>query len=240
MTGASNAGSGESRVAYPICGRRFRVLVADDHAVVRAGYRHFLQSHPAIAEIGEAGSGSEALEKLRGDQWHVLLLDISMPDRGGLDILKRVRTKHPGLRVLIISGLPETQYATAVFRGGAYGFLSKELAARELLRAIDMVFQGRKYVSPGLADHLAQNLVIPPQVFAHERLSAQSFQIFLKLANGHEVAHIATELKMSRKTVSAYRTRVMKELECLTVADVVRYALKHHLTQPRIEVASNA
>lgn len=211
--------------------KRCRVLVADDHAVVRAGYRHFLSGHPSILTVGEAQSGNETLEKLREAHWDILLLDIAMPDRSGLDILARVRAIHPDVRVLIISGLPESLYAESVLRAGAVGYLPKELAAPELLRAINLVLQGRKYVSTTYAEHLAANLQAPRTTLPHQKLKSKEFQIFLKLASGRRVSEIASELRLSSKTVGTYRTKIFRELDCSSLSEVTRYALENHLIQ---------
>ncbi len=208
-----------------------RILIADDHAVVRAGLRQFLEADPAIREIGEAASGSEALEKLRMGTWHLLLLDINMPDRSGLDILRQVRATHPETRVLILSGFPERQYAVNVLRAGASGFLSKESAPDELLKAVKTVLSGHRYVSGALAEQLASDLDGDAQRPLHSKLSEREFQILCKLAAGRAVSEIASELFISVKTVSTYRTRVLEKMNFKTNADLTAYALHNALIQ---------
>jgi len=208
-----------------------RVLIADDHAVVRAGLRQFLETDQSIHEIGEAASGSEALEQLRIGKWDLLLLDINMPDRSGLDILRQVRSTHPETRVLVLSGLPERQYAVNVLRAGASGFLSKESAAEELLRAVRAVLGGRRYVSSALAELLVSDLDGDAQQPAHARLSEREFQILCKLAAGRGVSEIAEELCISVKTVSTYRSRVLQKMSLKTNADLTAYALHSGLIQ---------
>ena len=211
--------------------RRFNVLIADDHAIVRAGYRQFLQDHPQVGEIGEATSGSDTLAKLRVGNWNILLLDISMPDRGGLDILQRIHATNPELRILVVSGLPENQYASGVLKMGAHGYLSKDMAAPDLLRALTTVMQGNRFVSEALAEMLAQELVGERPAAAHEQLSNRELQIFLKLAAGKTIGEIATEISLSVKTVSTYRSRILNALDATTNSQLTGYAIRQGLIQ---------
>jgi two-component system invasion response regulator UvrY len=208
-----------------------RVLIADDHAVVRAGLRQFLEADRSIREIGEAATGREALEQLRLGTWDLLLLDINMPDRSGLDVLRQVRATHPETRVLVLSGFPERQYAVNVLRAGASGFLSKESAPEELLKAIRAVLGGRRYVSSALAELLVADLDGDAQRPLHAKLSEREFQILCKLAAGRAVSEIANELCISVKTVSTYRTRVLQKMNLKTNADLTAYALHNALIQ---------
>ena len=208
-----------------------RVMIADDHAVVRAGLRQFLETDQGIREIGEAATGREVLEQLRLGAWDLLLLDINMPDRSGLDVLRQVRATHPDTRVLVLSGFPERQYALNVLRAGASGFLSKESAPEELLKAVRAVLGGRRYVSSTLAELLVSDLDGDAQQPLHARLSEREFQILCKLAAGRAVSEIATELCISVKTVSTYRTRVLQKMSLKTNADLTAYALHNALIQ---------
>jgi two-component system invasion response regulator UvrY len=208
-----------------------RVLIADDHAVVRAGLRQFLETDPSIQEIGEAATGREALEQLRLGKWNLLLLDINMPDRSGLEVLQQVRSTHPETRVLVLSGYPERQYAVNVLRAGASGFLSKESAAEELMKAVRTVLAGRRYVSGALAELLVSDLDGDAQRPLHSSLSEREFQILCKLAAGRTVSEIANELCISVKTVSTYRTRVLQKMSFKTNADLTAYALHNALIQ---------
>src|SRR5882672_773592 len=208
-----------------------RVLIADDHAVVRAGLRQFLEGDQSIREIGEAGTGRETLEQLRLSKWDLLLLDINMPDRSGLDVLRQVRSTHPDTRVLVLSGFPERQYAVNVLRAGASGFLSKDSAAEELLRAVRTVLDGRRYVSSALAELLVADLDGDAQQPLHARLSEREFQILCKLAAGRAVSAIADELCISVKTVSTYRSRILQKMNFKTNADLTAYALHNGLIQ---------
>jgi DNA-binding NarL/FixJ family response regulator len=208
-----------------------RILIADDHALVRAGFRRFLEEDPAVTEIGEAASGRETLDRMREAEWDLVVLDISMPDRSGIDILRHLRTSYPMTRVLILSGFPERQYAVNVLRAGAGGFLSKEAAPEELLRAVKTVVSGRRYVSPALAELLASDLSGDSAQPLHASLSTREFQILCKLASGRSVSQIGKELCLSVKTVSTYRTRILGKMNLTTNADLTSYALKNGLIQ---------
>jgi two-component system, NarL family, invasion response regulator UvrY len=209
----------------------YRVLIVDDHAVTRAGYRQFLEEEPSITEIGEARSGTEALNKLRSDHWHLVLLDINMPNRGGLDILERLKAVYPSLKVLVVSGLPEEQYALTVLKAGAHGYLSKEWAGEELKRAVRTIMSGRKYVSESLADNMASSLGTERGEPIHARLTSREFQIFSKLSVGKRIADIAAELNLSAKTVSTYRAHVLQKLEFKSNAEMIAYAMRTGLVQ---------
>jgi len=208
-----------------------KVLIADDHAVVRAGLRQFLEEDRSITEIGEASTGREALEALRAGRWDLLILDINMPDRSGLDILSHIRAAGYNTRVLVMSGLPERQYALNVLRAGARGYLSKEGAPDELLKAVRAILDGRRYVSPALAELLVAELDQDADKPLHARLSEREFQVLCKLAAGRAVSDIAGELCLSVKTVSTYRTRVLDKMHLETNADLTTYALRNGLIQ---------
>jgi two-component system invasion response regulator UvrY len=208
-----------------------RVLIADDHAVVRAGYRQFLEAEAGITAIGETASGNETLDQLRRHEWDLLLMDIHMPDRSGLDILKHVTSGYPKVRVLIMSGLPEAQYARNVLRAGASGYLSKGGSPEELLKAVRTVLVGRRYVSAALAESMAADLesAHDQNQPLHERLSVREFQIFGKLAAGAGVGEIAAKLSLSVKTISTYRSRILEKMNFNSNADMTAYALRNGL-----------
>lgn len=209
-----------------------RVLIADDHAVVRAGLRQLLGADPAIGEIGEAETGQQTLDRLRDGPWDLLVLDIAMPDRSGLDILKHVRSGFPDTRVLILSGFPERQYGINVLRAGAHGYLGKESAFEELGKAVHTILAGRRYISPTMSELLISEIdggdADKP---IHRQLSEREFQIFCKLASGASVSDIARELCLSVKTISTYRSRVLEKLHFKTNADITSYALRNGLIQ---------
>ena len=208
-----------------------KILIADDHAVVRAGIRQYLEAEPSIREIGEAASGRDALDQLRTRDWDLVLLDIFMPDQSGLDILAHIQNEFPRVRVLMLSGLPEKQYAVSVLRAGASGYLPKDSAPEDLIKAVQTVLAGRRYVSPEVAELLVAGMDKDPGSQQHERLSAREFQVLSKLASGRAVSEIADELQLSVKTVSTYRSRVLEKMGLNTNADLTSYALRHGLIQ---------
>ena len=208
-----------------------RILIVDDHAVVRAGLRQFLLEEPAYQDVEEAATGDQALDKLRQGRWDLLILDINMPGRNGIDILKHVVAGSPETKILILSGYPEHQYALNVLRAGASGYLPKESAPDELLKAVRHILQGKRYVSAALAEMLVSELDTDHDKPAHSGLSQREFQIFCKLAAGASISAIAGELCLSVKTVSTYRSRVLEKMGFKTNADITTYALRNGLIQ---------
>jgi two-component system, NarL family, invasion response regulator UvrY len=205
------------------------VLIADDHAMVRTGLRHYLEQDHSIEKIGETASGSETLDRLRKDQWDLVVLDINMPDRSGLDILRHIRAGHPNTRVLVISGFSEKQYGINVLRAGAAGYIAKDQAPEEFMRAVRTVLAGRRFVSAELSDMLVHALNEPSDKPLHAELSQREFQIMCKLSVGRSVTEIAAELFISVKTVSTYRARVLQKMNLKTNADLTTYALHNQL-----------
>jgi len=208
-----------------------RILIADDHAIVRAGLRQFIADQPDMEVTGEAASGSEAVQLVRGAEFDVVLLDISMPDRNGIDTLKTLKQLRPTLPVLMLSGFAEDQYAVNLLRGGASGYLNKEAASTQLVGAIRTVVRGRKFVSPALGQILADGVTGDAGRPLHAELSQREFQIFCKLAAGAAVSKIADELFLSVKTVSTYRTRVLEKMGMKSNADLTYYAIKNGLIE---------
>jgi two-component system invasion response regulator UvrY len=207
-----------------------RILIADDHPVFRAGLTQYLAGVPGITEVGEAASGNDALNRLKEKHWNLLILDIHMPDRSGMDILRHVRCSHESTRVLILSGYPERQYAINALRAGASGYLAKDSAPEELLKAVRLVMSGRRYVSQGLAEILVTELDQGDKPL-HAKLSEREFQIFGKIAAGNAVSEIARELCLSVKTVSTYRARILEKLHLKTNADLTSYAMRNEIIQ---------
>jgi DNA-binding NarL/FixJ family response regulator len=206
-----------------------RILIADDHAIVRAGLAQFIADQPDMQVAGEAATGSEAVARVRAEPFDVVLLDISMPDRNGIDTLKTLRQIAPGLPVLMLSGYAEDQYAVNLLRAGAAGYLNKEAAAQDLVGAIRTVVNGRKFVSPALAQILADGVSGNADRPLHAELSQREFQILCKLAAGAAVSKVAAELNLSVKTVSTYRSRVLEKMGMKTNADLTYYAIKNGL-----------
>jgi DNA-binding NarL/FixJ family response regulator len=193
--------------------------------MVRAGLREFLQEE-AEFEIGEAGSGNEALAQMHARRWDLVILDINMPDRSGVDVLQRLLASYPATRVLIVSGFPEQQYAANMLKAGAAGYLPKECAPQELLLAVRSVLRGRRYLTAGMAQLLASIGEGDRAKSLHDRLSRREFQIFCKVAVGYSVSDIALELGLSPKTVSTYRCRILRKMGFCTNTDLTRYALE--------------
>ncbi|MEP7314080.1 MAG: response regulator transcription factor [Pseudomonadota bacterium] len=203
------------------------VIIVDDHQLVRTGLRQTLGAQPDLRITAECHSGREALEALRQHPCNVLLLDLSLPDMSGLDVLKVVRTQHESVAVLILSGYPETQFGLNVLRGGASGFVSKSASETDLLRAVRTVARGNRYVGPELADMLVNGLNGSGTEPLHTVLSEREFQIFCKLAVGVSVTEIAERLFLSVKTVSTYRTRILEKMGMRSNADITSYAIKN-------------
>ena len=208
-----------------------RIGIADDHAIVRDGLRRFLSDNVDLRVTGEACNGREAMELARGGDVDVLLMDISMPDQSGVDALVAIKARFPELPVLVLSGFPESHYATTLLRQGASGYLNKECDPEEIATAIRTVFRGRKYISPAVAELLADSLAGDGDRPAHEQLSERELQVFLRLAQGETIGNMAKAMFLSVKTVSTYRTRVLEKLKLASNSDLTYYALKNGLIQ---------
>ena len=209
-----------------------RILVADDHAIVREGLKQILADVGDMTVCDEAASGAETLAKIRKREYDVVLLDISMPGRSGLEILKDIKTEHPKQPVLILSMHAEEQYAVRALRAGASGYLTKASAPDELIGAIRKVSYGRKYVSASLAEKLAFALDIDTKKPPHETLSDREYQVMLMIASGKSVKEIAAELCLSVKTISTYRARVMEKMNMKKNAELTLYAVRNRLMDP--------
>jgi len=208
-----------------------RVAIVDDHAIVRAGLRQYFSDQVDLKVIGEAANGREALDLVRQGEVDVLVMDLNMPDQGGVDALAAIRARAPDLPVLILSGFPEEHYATTLLRQGASGYLNKECDPEEILKAIRTVYRGRKYITPGVAELLADTLGGDAEKLPHDLLSERELQVFLRLAKGETIGHMADGMALSVKTVSTYRTRVMEKMNLSSNSDLTYYALKNGLIQ---------
>jgi two-component system, NarL family, invasion response regulator UvrY len=208
-----------------------RVAVVDDHQLVRIGLKQVIERQADFAWAGEACSGREALALLRDTPVDVLLLDLSLPDISGLDVLRQVRAHHESLATLVLSAYPEMQYGINVLRAGASGFVSKTADESELCRAIRAAVRGGRYVSPELAEVLVSGMQGAAGEPRHSVLSEREFQIFCKLAEGKSVSEIAAKLFLSVKTVSTYRARILEKMAMKTNADITYYAIKNNLLQ---------
>jgi len=208
-----------------------RILIAEDHVIVRAGLKEFIAEQTDMEVTAEASTGAEAIAAVRAHDFDVVLLDIMMPDKNGIDTLKVLHQIKPDISVLILSTHPEEQYAINLLRAGASGYVSKEVASDQLVSAIRTVARGRKYVSPSLAQILANDLAGDAERPLHTGLSQREFQIFCKLAAGTAVSKIANELHLSVKTVSTYRARILEKMMMKSNAEITNYAIKSGLIQ---------
>lgn len=206
-----------------------RVAIVDDHAIVRTGLRQFLGEQRDIEVTGEAANGGEALNLVRSGNIDVLMMDIGMPGPSGIDVLGNIRAHAPQLPVLILTGYPETHYATNLLRQGASGYLNKECEPDEIISAVRALARGRRYITPAVAELLADNLQGDADKEPHQTLSEREFQVFLRLARGETITSIATTLALSVKTVSTYRSRVLEKMTLASNSDLTYYALKHQL-----------
>ena len=206
-----------------------QVAIVDDHQIVRSGFRELLSEDSRIVISFEAANGDEALASLRTTHCDVLLLDLSLPGKSGVDVLRSVRQRHPDVKVLILSGFPEESYALAMIKNGANGYLCKDCGQDELLRAIHTVSNGRRYVSVRTAELLADEMSGARSGVPHDALSDRELQVFLRLARGESVSDIATQLNLSVKTISTYRSRLTEKLSVSSNAELATYALRHGL-----------
>jgi two-component system invasion response regulator UvrY len=208
-----------------------RVAVVDDHELVRIGLKQIIEAESDFSWVGDASTGREALEMLRSKSCDVLLLDLSLPDMSGLDVLRRIKSHHNTVATLVLSAYAEKQYGLNVLRAGASCFVSKTAAPDELCRAIRAAVRGGRYVSPELAEVLVNGMQGVSGEPPHAALSEREFQIFCKLAEGQSVTDIGAALFLSVKTVSTYRTRILEKMGMKSNADMTYYAIKNDLVQ---------
>ena len=206
-----------------------KVGIVDDHAIVRSGLKQFCSEHVDLRVAGEAASGREAIDLVRTAELDVLVMDLSMPGQSGIDALAMIRAKAPDVGILILSGYPEEHYAMNLIRQGASGYLNKECEPSEIVEAIRTIALGKRYITPAVAELLAQQLNRKNDAMPHEHLSEREFQVFLKLAKGQTAGDIADALSLSVKTVSTYRTRLMEKMGLSSNSDLTYYALKNNL-----------
>ena len=208
-----------------------RILIADDHAVVRKGLRQILADEFKKAEFGEAANAREALERLRKENWDAVVLDITMPGRSGLEALKEIKETKPRLPVLVLSMHPEDQFAVRVLKSGASGYMTKESAPEELVGAVKKMLAGGRYVSAALAEKMASYLAVDTPKPPHERLSDREFVVLRMIASGKTVSQIAQELSLSVKTVSTYRARILEKMDMTSNAELTHYSIKNQLVE---------
>ncbi|MBE0427665.1 MAG: response regulator transcription factor [Nitrospirae bacterium] len=208
-----------------------KILIADDHAIVRRGLMQIISEVPGMLVVDEACNGFETLKKVNENNYDVILLDISMPGRSGLDILRSIKSKKPKLPVLMLSVHPEEQYAIRAIKAGASGYLTKESAPDELIAAIKKISKGGRYVSSSLAEKLLSELEPSDEKPSHKILSDREYQVMCMFAMGKTLKEIAEELSLSIQTISTYRARILEKMKMNTIAEVIRYAVKQGLVE---------
>ncbi|HEX9278120.1 MAG TPA: response regulator transcription factor [Casimicrobiaceae bacterium] len=206
-----------------------RVVIADDHTIVREGLKQLLLAASDLEVAGEARDGNEVLERVRGSDFDVLLLDMSMPGRSGMELIRQVKGEKPKLRVLVLSMHAEHQYAVRAIKAGASGYLTKDSASRELVSAIRKVAGGGAFISAEVAEALALGAMPQAEGPPHASLSDREYQVFRLLVSGKSVSDIAAELNLSAKTVSTHKARLMEKMALNNQAELIRYAIKHRL-----------
>ncbi|HTT40754.1 MAG TPA: response regulator transcription factor [Burkholderiales bacterium] len=208
-----------------------RVLIADDHAVVRAGLKQILAATDDIHVCGEAATGPEAVTAVRTTPFDVVVLDLSMPGRSGVDLIRQLKTEQPALRVLVLSAHQEEQYAVRTLKAGASGYLTKESAPESLVAAIRKVAAGGAFISPEVAQQLALGVMPGGDSSLHASLSDRELEVFLRLASGESVSEIAERLNLSVKTVSTHKSRILQKMNMTRDAELIRYAVEHNLVE---------
>jgi len=211
-----------------------RILLADDHAIVRQGLKQVLEQELFSVQFGEEETGHGLMQAVQNHAWDLAIVDINLPDKNGLDALKEIKILRPELSVLILTLYPEAQYATRALRAGAAGYLTKSTAPTEIASAVDRVLEGGRYISASLAERLADELTkgtAPNPTALHELLSDRELEVLRWIARGKTVTETADQLALSFKTISTYRARLLDKLRLDTTADLIRYALNHHLVE---------
>lgn len=223
-TASTPPGPAEARAAL-------RLLIADDHSVVRRGIRQIVEEYPDLRVSAEAATGAEVIDLVRAGTCDAVILDLNMPGPGGLEVLRQVKSLSPGLPVLILSMHTQEQYAARLLKAGASGYLQKESAPEELVAALRKIGTGARYFRPGQAEELVRTLDQPADQQPHETLSDREFEVLRRIASGRTVSQIATELGLSVKTVSTYRTRLLDKMRMKTNAELTHYGVKHQLVE---------
>lgn len=215
--------------ALPIMTEKTKVLIADDHAIVRQGLRQILSETDDLLVTGEASDGNEALHLARNQEWGVCLLDVSMPNKNGIDTLKQLKKEFPKLPVLILSMHPEEQYAVRALKAGASGYLTKQSAPEQLVTAIRQVAKGKKYLSPAVAQQLAEAISDDSEKPPHKRITDREYQVLVLIASGRTLTQIAEKLNLGVATVSTYRARLLEKMGLKSTAELIRYGIEHEL-----------
>lgn len=204
-----------------------RLFLVDDHPIVREGLKQILAETPEFNLVGEANNGLEVIERAKSEKWDVLLLDLSLPGKHGMDVLKELRNSSPNLKVLVLSVHPESEYAVRALKAGASGYLSKDFIPEMLPQAIQKIHSGGRFISPTLGEHLSTLLVDGEKNQPHEKLSDREFQVFKMIAEGKSVSVIGRELELSVKTISTHRAHILAKMKFSSNLDIIRYALSN-------------
>ncbi len=208
-----------------------RIIIVDDHFLIREGFKNIINTEVDMKIVGQAENAAEAMKLIRETEFDVLALDISMPDRTGLDLLKDIKNLKPDIKILILSMHPEDRFALRAIKSGAHGYITKESAPQELVKAIRKVTEGRKYISETLGERLAGELMVETEKALHESLSDREFQVLCKIGEGKTVTQIADELSLSISTVNTYRIRILDKLKVNSNAGIIHYAVKNNLIE---------
>ena len=209
-----------------------RIVIADDHAVVREGLKRIISSAHDMTVVGEAANGFEVIQKVRDSDFEVLVLDLSMPGRSGMELIKLVHCEKPRLRILVLSMHEELQYAVRSIKSGANGYLTKESAPTQLMQVVRKVAAGGAFISNNVAEQLALGSMFESSCAAHERLTDREFEVFRLIAMGMSVTDIAARLNLSAKTISTHKANLMQKMSLQNQSDLIRYAIKHGVTDP--------
>ncbi len=209
-----------------------KIVVADDHAIVREGLKRIIASSGDMTVTGEAADGAEVMQQVRGSDFDVLVLDLSMPGRSGMELVKLVRSEKPRLRILVLSMHQELQYAVRAIKSGANGYLTKESAPLQLLQVLRKIAAGGAFISADVAEQLALGSMRGGVAAAHERLSDREFEVFRLIASGVSVSDIAVRLNLSAKTISTHKANLMQKMELHNQSELIRYAIKHGVAEP--------
>ncbi|MEM5371269.1 response regulator transcription factor [Paraburkholderia azotifigens] len=212
-----------------------KVLLADDHAVVRDGLRHVLLDANGFEVAGEAWDSATTIAMVRGVGAHVLILDLSMPGRNGIDLIRQIKDENPSLRILVLTMHAEHQYAARAFKAGASGYLTKESASRELISAVAKIASGGVYVSLAMAERFAANLNEPAEAMPHQRLSDREFDVFRRIVEGQSITDIAHELCLSVKTISTHKTHIIEKMQAANENGLIRYAIRHKIFDDELD-----
>jgi two-component system invasion response regulator UvrY len=206
-----------------------RILLADDHSIVRRGLKDILTEEYPNATVEQVGDGFELLKQLRNGRWDIVISDLSMPGKNGLETLKQMKSEFPLVPVLILSMYPEDLYAIRVLKAGASGYMTKETATEELIKAVRLILQGRKYITPTVAEKMASNLDHDNERQPHELLSDRELDVMKMIASGKTVSEIAIELSLSVNTISTYRARVLEKMNLKTNSELTYYVISNNL-----------